>query len=734
MKNIELLAPAGSIESAKAAINAGADAIYIGGSKFGARAFAKNPEEEDLISVIEYALIRGRKVFMTINTLLKNDELQNELYDFLKSYYEAGLSGVIVQDLGVVKFIKNAFPGLPVHCSTQMTISNLTGARLLRDYGAERVVLSRELSLEEIKEITSDGIETETFVHGALCYCYSGQCFFSSILGGRSGNRGRCAQPCRLSYSTDNKTGHLLSPKDLCTIEHLPDLIEAGIYSFKIEGRMKRAEYTALVTSIYRKYIDLYNQVGKEGYHVDKKDMEILYKAGNRSGFTNGYYYSHNGKDMMAMDRPDYSTGDDRFFEAAYGKYITSEYKEKINGKITLHTDSESILELEGCGKSVKVTGEVVQKAMKAPLEKDKVLKQIGKTGDSPFEFEGLEVEMDDDTFMPVKSLNELRRRGLEELKLLVLSQYRRNILCCPECLGNDESQQNRLYNNPSKYENASDVLPKSKDNDGAYAYSVYIEDLKFLDSILTYDEIKRVYVNCSCFLLGFIKEQVSKTVDLIKQKGKEAFFVFPASFRNETAKVYEKLYESVILKFDGVLVKTIDELGFLKENGFEGLIVSDFNLYSFNKNAFETLSEFGVDEKCAPIELNLKELRKSQIPYDEMIIYGYLPLMVSAQCVKNNTSGCDKNNAVIVVKDRYNKSFIHKSFCDYCYSVIYNSVPLDLSNMKDDFNKLGITNLRINLTTESVKQGDNILRDIIKNGQTNLKDFTRGHIKRGVE
>ena len=290
------------------------------------------------------------------------------------------------------------------------------------------------------------------------------------------------------------------------------------------------------------------------------------------------------------------------------------------------------------------------------------------------------------------------------------------------------------MYNNPSKYENASDVLPKSKDNDGAYAYSVYIEDLKFLDSILTYDEIKRVYVNCSCFLLGFIKEQVSKTVDLIKQKGKEAFFVFPASFRNETAKVYEKLYESVILKFDGVLVKTIDELGFLKENGFEGLIVSDFNLYSFNKNAFETLSEFGVDEKCAPIELNLKELRKSQIPYDEMIIYGYLPLMVSAQCVKNNTSGCDKNNAVIVVKDRYNKSFIHKSFCDYCYSVIYNSVPLDLSNMKDDFNKLGITNLRINLTTESVKQGDNILRDIIKNGQTNLKDFTRGHIKRGVE
>lgn len=721
MKSVELLAPAGSIESAKAAINAGADAIYIGGSKFGARAYAKNPAEDDLISVIEYALIRGRKVFMTINTLLKNDELKSELFSFLKPYYDAGLSGVIVQDLGVVSFLKASFPGLLIHCSTQMTISNLAGAKLLTDYGASRVVLSRELSLPEIKEITDAGIETECFVHGALCYCYSGQCFFSSILGGRSGNRGRCAQPCRLSYSAEKKTGHLLSPKDLCTIEHLPELINAGIYSFKIEGRMKRAEYTAAVTAIYRKYIDLYFEVGEKGYCVDKKDMDILLKAGNRSGFTSGYYYSHNGKDMMAMDKPDYDTGNESFYSDIREKYIETEYKEKINGKIILHTGSPIILELSGCGHCVKVSGEEVQQAMKAPLDRDKVIKQIGKTGDSPFEFENLEVEMDDDTFMPVKALNDLRRRALEELKLQILSTGRRNILCCPDCIGNDEfesvSSEDKLI---------------SKGNSSNYA--VYIENLSYLDTVLQYSEISRVYVNCSCFLLSNMENEVKPVIGKIRDAKREAFFVMPAAFRKKTSDRYEGLYDTVLSQFDGIMVKTIDELGFLKGKGYRGKITSDFNLYSFNEGANDTLTSFGVSYKCAPVELNLKELRSQNFSYDEMIVYGNLPLMVSAQCVKKNTSGCDKNNGVIKIKDRYNKTFVHKSFCDYCYSCIYNSVPLDLSNMKKDLSNLGIGTFRINLTNESVKECKSILEYIINGGQSCLTDFTRGHIKRGVE
>ena len=321
-KNIEILAPAGSYEGMKAAMNAGCDAVYIGGNSFGARAYANNLEEDILLRTIDEAHIRDKKLYLTVNTLLKEKELTSRLYSFLERYYLQGLDAVIVQDVGVMHFIHKHFPELSIHASTQMTLTMAQGANLLKDYGVTRLVTSRELTLQEIKNIRENTeLEIETFVHGALCYCYSGQCLMSSIIGGRSGNRGRCAQPCRMPYQlySENKKisgdqeKYLLSPKDINTIAIIPELIEAGIDSFKIEGRMKRPEYAAAVSHMYRKYVDLYLEQGMEDYHKFlksqeyKKDMIVLQDVYNRGGFSEGYGKSYHGKNMMSLYRPNHS-------------------------------------------------------------------------------------------------------------------------------------------------------------------------------------------------------------------------------------------------------------------------------------------------------------------------------------------------------------------------------------------------------------------------------------------
>ena len=324
MRKVEILAPAGSYESLKAAVYAGCDAVYIGGNRFGARAFANNLEEKDMLEAIDFIHLHGKQIYMTVNTLLKEEELQNQLYEYIKPYYEQGLDAVIVQDVGVLKYIHEYFPDLPIHASTQMTLTGGEGVKLLKDFGVTRMVPARELSLEEIKEIrktTKEAgypVEIECFVHGALCYCYSGQCLMSSMIGGRSGNRGRCAQPCRMNYTMDGEKradSYLLSPKDICTVSMIPDLVDAGIDSFKIEGRMKRPEYTAYTTHIYGKYVDLYLELGREGYteYLNKhkkeyeEDISNLMDLYNRGSFTTGYYNQHHGKKMMSLKRPNHN-------------------------------------------------------------------------------------------------------------------------------------------------------------------------------------------------------------------------------------------------------------------------------------------------------------------------------------------------------------------------------------------------------------------------------------------
>lgn len=312
---VEVLAPAGSLDIMKAVVAAGADAIYLGGNMFGARAFANNFNDEELICAIEYAHLFGRKVYLTVNTLLKSREIENSLIEYLIPFYEAGLDAVIVQDMGVFNLIRKHFPDMDIHASTQMTQTGVYGSRLLKELGATRIVTSREMNLQEIKQLHERlDVEIESFVHGALCYCYSGQCLLSSFNGGRSGNRGRCAQPCRMPYDVyDNgekinnrNNSYALSPKDMCALQILPDVIESGVYSLKIEGRMKNVTYAAMVTHIYRKYVDMYLERGRKGFKVDKKDIEELSDIYNRGAFTTGYYDSVKGKKMMSLGRPNH--------------------------------------------------------------------------------------------------------------------------------------------------------------------------------------------------------------------------------------------------------------------------------------------------------------------------------------------------------------------------------------------------------------------------------------------
>lgn len=326
---VEILAPAGSYDILMADFAAGADAVYLGGAMFGARAYANNLSQEELLRALDYAHLHDKKIYLTVNTLMKQQELEDRLLPYLEPFYKAGLSAVIVQDFGAFEAIKEAFPGLHIHASTQMTVTGAAGAKLLKEAGASRVVTARELNLAEIKAIHDNcDIEIESFIHGALCYCYSGQCLLSSFQGGRSGNRGRCAQPCRLMYTPQtsdmprtkgkglrgdenrqkdsNGSAYLLSPKDMCGLPVLPDIIEAGVYSLKIEGRMKNVNYAAGVTGIYRKYVDRYLEYGREGFKVEDSDINDLMDLYNRGAFTTGYYNNTKGREMISLKRPNH--------------------------------------------------------------------------------------------------------------------------------------------------------------------------------------------------------------------------------------------------------------------------------------------------------------------------------------------------------------------------------------------------------------------------------------------
>lgn len=750
MKELELLAPAGSLKTLKAVIHAGADAVYLGGNMFGARAYANNFNEEELLEAIRFGHIHGRKIILAVNTLLKKYEL-GQLYDYLHPYYEAGLDAVIVQDMGVMEFIKTHFPNLPIHTSTQMTITNVEGARLLKEQGVERVVTAREMSLEEIQRIHDEvGVELESFIHGALCYCYSGQCLFSSIIGGRSGNRGRCAQPCRLSYEVlqgeKSLTGHhatpILSLKDMCTLPFLYELADHGVYSFKIEGRMKTPEYAAGVVSIYRKYMDSYLDGSR--ILVEKKDIRALLELGNRGGFTNGYYYHHNDSDMLSGESASHNKSEGVLQDNIRREYVDTELKEKIKGKLILNKECPAKIDVQYGKIKVSYQGDMVLVAQNRPLTEEVVTEKITKTGNTPFVFENLEVTMDDDIFMPVNQLNQLRRGALEALEEALLKPYERTL---PELVETSSAETDRqTTGNAIKEKQISgQSLSQTSGQQSAGSSTevrVLIEDAEQLPAVLKADFVDTVYLDCMLYTRENLIRMLSEDIDRVHASGKKAFYVFPFIFRQQTSLFYEKIMpELKKLPLDGIMVRSLDEIAFIKEWGNENWqMVSDSNLYTYSNEAAEYFYRLGMIQDTIPVELNRKEILRRENSRSEMIIYGRLPLMITAQCIHKNTLGCMHQHKVLNLKDRYSVHFPVKNFCSECYNVIYNSLPVCLFKEDVTVKKIAPAALRLSFTTETEEETEQILTiygDIYKNGgilgQMPM-ECTNGHFKRGVE
>ncbi|MGN0398645.1 MAG: DUF3656 domain-containing protein [Blautia sp.] len=736
----ELLAPAGSVEGMHAAVAAGADAVYMGGSLFGARAYAKNPAGEELKEAIDYVHLHGKKLYLTVNTLLKNRELQEQLYEYLAPFYERGLDAVIVQDLGVLEFIRKEFPELPVHASTQMAVTGAKGAGLLKESGVSRIVTARELSLEEIRHIhDTTGVEIESFIHGALCYSYSGMCLFSSMLGGRSGNRGRCAQPCRLPYQVfgegkrtgSRKEEYPLSLKDMCTIEILPEILEAGVYSLKIEGRMKKPEYAAGVTRIYRKYLDRYAE-NPQNYHVEKEDKEELLELYQRDGFSTGYYKQHNGREMVAIQNlkqqenkeKGVRTRNEFLFENLKKEYTDKKLQEKIYGSLILYAGSPAILDLEYGEHHVQVQGNVVEQAMKQPLSEERLRRQVEKTGNTPYVFEQLDIQTDGQGFLSMQSLNELRRDGISALKQACLQPYFRKL--------------------PERQQVGTEERKKKREPEGKTQ-----TDVQLYVSAETWDQIKeaaaRTEIDGICFDLSLVwgdslQEKIRYTAEFIHGSGKECYLAMPYVLRKNILEQAEEALCRTTDCVDGFLVRNLESLAFMKEKNLLHKAVCDFGLYSMNDTAKDFLEHLGVKRTTIPLELNEGEIRGRNPDDSELLVYGYYPMMISAQCLKKTYNKCRKESGIMQLRDRYGNEFLTKTVCPFCYNVIYNSIPAGLLSERDRIYKMNIRHLRMNFTTEGRAETGQILDlflDVYKKKKKipdEIPAFTKGHFRRGVE
>lgn len=781
MKKIELLAPAGSMESLYAAIQCGADAVYLGGNKFSARAYASNFDEEKMAEVVKYCHIYGVKVYITINTLIKDSEMA-EAIEYAKYLYKIGVDALIVQDIGFSMHLKAELPHFELHASTQMTVHNAEGALFLSSLGFKRIVLSRELSLKEVKFLSSEmNLETEMFIHGALCISYSGQCLMSSLIGGRSGNRGRCAQPCRLPYSLiedfsgNEKKGYLLSPKDMCTLEVLKDIIDTGTASLKIEGRMKRPEYVAAVVTAYRKAIDnIYEN--KSDFDLKSEEEKVL-QLFNREGASKAYMFGNTGKDMMAylnpknsglklgkadeklqvellldLDVKDGISFSDQGFTVSKllkGKVEVASAKKGDRVEIfpqryargdTLYKTSNSKLlnELEGLYnnafaskvdvflevcfevlKPVKINvvykknkftlqGALIQEAIKKPLEESKFIENITKTQNTPFKF-NVKIISFEQGFIPVSSVNEIRRDIIEEIDKIE-SSHTRNVedhtdfqltkekkctLRQPEVMVTVNSKEQLKAVVDSNIENvAVDIFNKSSDID--------ISQILNIDNINLYLKVPNI-----------IKEEYENVC---------------------------KLIDTNIEKIQGLVT---GNLGIIYRYYDKTNIIGDYKLNILNREALRFYNSY-LSLSCLSVELNKNEIKNLLNKIQgQLLIYGKIELMVSEYCMigsiyggkaqgESCSSPCVKGSYTI--KDR--KGFKFNIVVDkFCRSHIYNSAPLNLIPNLEELSKFGANNFRLDFIDENYLETKKII-DSFNAGkfEYSFEDYTRGHYKRGVE
>ncbi len=814
-KRVELLSPAGSYDSMRAAVNAGCDAVYIGGKMFGARAYADNPDEDGIIRCIEFCHVRGRKLYMTVNTLFKDDELKNGLYPFLKPYSDAGLDAVIVQDHGAMRFISDNFPMLPIHVSTQAAILMAEGANeLSKKYNVTRVVPARELSLCELKRMREGtNLEMEVFIHGALCYSYSGNCLMSSMIGGRSGNRGRCAQPCRKQYEADGKSGYLLSPKDMCAVDILPDLIEAGVDSFKIEGRMKSPEYTAGVTGVYRELIDLYYSAGADEYRKyvkkhpefieDKK--KLLRELYNRGGFCQGYFSSHNGADMMSVKRPNHSgvrvgrvmasdrrtadilteevlkpqdvieireeekavyeftlgkevnTGEclrtnikpgsavrrgqgvfrirnEALLRSISGEYIEKDKKVKISGSFFAKSGDAIVLTLySGDGCSVSVTGDCAEAAQKSAATPEGIRKQLSKLGDTDFVLEELEIQLTGDVFIPVSSLNNIRRSAAECLKAEILAN----------AAGKAKEELKELKKHIKH--NTEDTVNDVCEADDSYGQNELCDKKRILTvSVWNTEQLKAVSryddIDIVCYNLADTDvAKANEVCDIAKRYGKQLYFGLPYICRADT---YDKLERFILAvgERSGYYYRNEEEQELLgRLLPLHKRVRSDYNVYVTNSVAAKenTAELFTLSPELT--EAEIRKLAKECGERAELVIYGYQPVMYSAQCVYKNTHGgcrADKSgNTLLKLNDEYGHGFMVRQLCNFCFNIIYNADCLNITENANTKENGMPRHQRMDFAFESGAEIDAILGSLLRGERfTQKRSYTKGHFGRGVQ
>lgn len=777
-RTIEILAPAGSYTAFRAALSAGADAIYAGGSRFGARAFANNFSEEEMIRAIKEAHFFGRKLYMTVNTLLKESEI-NSLYEYLLPYYKNGLDAVIVQDLGVAAYVRKYFPGLDIHASTQMTITDMYGARFAQDFGMSRVVPARELSINEIRKIRQGTeLEIECFVHGALCYCYSGQCLLSSMIGGRSGNRGRCAQPCRLLYSLDDacekRRQYYLSPKDICTLDLIPDMAEAGIDSFKIEGRMKSPEYVAGVTTMYRKYTDLYLKKGRNDFSVQQEDREILMDLYNRGGFSEGYYNTRNGRSMISLSRPNHA--------GIPAARVLSQCGREVKAKALINLSAGDVLEIAG-EKNDYTLGTAVKKghnfsflvrknvklhsgAILSRIRNNALLKQIdeviiGKNMRRPAEGE-LKLKIGSPAVLKVTSdgysysaessepvqpalkqplseeriRDQINKTGNSKFyfnKLIItmeqgifmpvqqLSKLRRDAFEGLENQILSDFDRNIFKTPDAGFCNIlSNTEQEALRGNGISVYAETEEQLQAVKCFVnsTGAKLKRIYLGTGV-LTGADQYGILRVQDIIhffKNNDIEIFASLPYVLRSTEYPVLNELFNKAEqLNADGFLIRNCGEFQFLREHGFDKRMILDHNLYVFNQYASAFWKALGICEFTAPLELDEDEMMYFNCDKVEIEVYGAEPVMVSAQCLFKTADNCRKAFQISTLTDRKGEHFPVRAHCDFCYNVIYNSQRRKIPMRNNGHAALKPYLMRIRFSTETAEETKDVLEYYLK-------------------
>ena len=693
---LEVLSPAGSSDALVAAVQNGADAVYLGCGSFNARMNAKNFTPEQLHQWVSYCHIRGVKVYLTLNTLVLDRELKEAAKEILAAS-RAGVDAILVQDLGVCQLVRTLAPDVPIHASTQMAVHNLDGVLRAAEMGITRVVLARELSHDQIAYICKKSpIEVEVFVHGALCMCYSGQCYLSAMIGRRSGNRGQCAQPCRLNYGYDREENRYpLSLKDNCLVGYLRQLEEMGVACVKIEGRMKRAEYVAIATRIYKDAV--------LGRPVTQQSLRELEKVFSRQGFTDGYFAGQKGTHMFGTRQEE--APDRSLMARARATYENAENQRvPVWFRIQLYPGMASMLHVwDQEGHTLSVQGPVPELARNVPMTAEALIQRLCKTGGTPYYVENVQVELNPGLTLAASAINGLRRDALS-----MLSAVR----------GQIPTRREGGYVQPQIY----------RGNNTSPVYTVQIQSFK---------QVTHGLVNLRPEIL-YVPLHLLHPADTMAQAVCGAFRVCAVLPRviwdSEWSTVRTRLSQARLLGVNEVLVGNIGMIEPVQQVGFR--VRGDFGLNVFNSGSANWYAAMGLSSLTASFELTLPQLRDLSKPVPtELIAYGRLPLMITENCIihgRADTCICGSTKTNLV--DRTGSRFPVLRDGDTCRSQLLNSKKLYWADKLQSLRGLGLWGLRLSFTTETSQQVDTIVNDYIRGGSFDPGVSTRGLYVRGVE